>query len=204
VFTDAIGRPLRPETVSRSFGRSLGTVGVPRIRFHDLRHSAATTLLAAGVPLAVISEWLGHAGIAITAAAYAAVVPELRHGGRCGDGSRPGRCVVSGEDVKAKAEPAAGTGAAGWPKAKRGPVIVEGPDDAATVLQIQPGDALPKGSRSGPRPMVSREEVERTRRELLDDRWPAGERSIAKVLGVSRDAVRYALGKDRRRTLPTR
>jgi integrase len=47
------------------------------VRFHDLRHSAATTLLSAGVPLAVISEWLGHSGITITAAAYAAVVPEL-------------------------------------------------------------------------------------------------------------------------------
>jgi integrase len=77
VFTDAAGRPLRPEAVSRDFGKARDVAGVPRIRFHDLRHSAATTLLAAGVPLAVISEWLGHSGIAITASAYAAIVPEL-------------------------------------------------------------------------------------------------------------------------------
>jgi integrase len=77
VFTDAVGRPLDPSKVSRDFGRARDGAGVPRVRFHDLRHSAATTLLAAGVPLAVISEWLGHSGIAITAAAYAAVVPEL-------------------------------------------------------------------------------------------------------------------------------
>ena len=77
VFTDAVGRPLLPEYVSHRFARDLARVGVPRVRFHDLRHSAATTLLAAGVPLAVISEWLGHSGIAITASAYAAVVPEL-------------------------------------------------------------------------------------------------------------------------------
>lgn len=77
VFTDLIGRPLRPERVSREFGKARDRAGVPRVRFHDLRHSAATTLLAAGVPLAVISEWLGHSGIAITAASYAAVVPEL-------------------------------------------------------------------------------------------------------------------------------
>jgi integrase len=77
VFTDAAGRPLRPEAVSRDFGKARDRTGVPRIRFHDLRHSAVTTLLAAGVPLAVISEWLGHSGIAITASAYAAVVPEL-------------------------------------------------------------------------------------------------------------------------------
>jgi integrase len=77
VFTDAVGRPLRPEAVSRRFGQDRDRAGVPRVRFHDLRHSAATALLTAGVPLAVISEWLGHSGIAITAAAYAAVVPEL-------------------------------------------------------------------------------------------------------------------------------
>ena len=73
-----VGRPLRPEAVSRAFVTARERSGVPRIRFHDLRHSAATALLAEGVPLAVISEWLGHSGIAITASAYAAIVPELR------------------------------------------------------------------------------------------------------------------------------
>jgi integrase len=77
VFTDAAGRPLRPEAVSRDFGKARDRAGVPRIRFHDLRHSAATALLTAGVPLIVVSEWLGHSGVAITASAYAAVVPEL-------------------------------------------------------------------------------------------------------------------------------
>jgi integrase len=79
VFTDAIGRPLRPEGVSARFNRDRDEAGLPPVRFHDLRHSAATMMLAEGVPLAVISEWLGHAGIAITVAFYAAVVPELRH-----------------------------------------------------------------------------------------------------------------------------
>ena len=77
VFTDSVGRPLLPEYVSHRFARDVARAGVPRVRLHDLRHSAATTLLAAGVPLAVISEWLGHSGIAITKSAYAAVVPEL-------------------------------------------------------------------------------------------------------------------------------
>ena len=79
VFTDMIGRPLRPGAVSHAFTQARERAGVPRIPFHGLRHSAATALIAEGVPLAVISEWLGHAGIAVTAAAYAAVVPELRH-----------------------------------------------------------------------------------------------------------------------------
>jgi integrase len=78
VFTDAVGRPLHPHVVSAAFQRARDTAGLPRVRFHDLRHSAATLMLAEGVPLTVISEWLGHAGIAITAAHYAAVVPELR------------------------------------------------------------------------------------------------------------------------------
>ncbi len=79
VFTDGVGQPLAPERVSREFRKARDRAGVPPVRFHDLRHSAATTMLAKGVPLAVISEWLGHAGIAITASAYAAIVPELHN-----------------------------------------------------------------------------------------------------------------------------
>jgi integrase len=78
VFTDTIGRPLDPHRVSAQFQRDREAAGVPRVRFHDLRHSAATLLLAQGVPLAVISDWLGHAGIAITMQHYAAIVPQLR------------------------------------------------------------------------------------------------------------------------------
>jgi hypothetical protein len=51
----------------------------------------------------------------------------------------------------------------------------------------------------GPKPMVARGTVETTRRDLETEGEPSGERSIATRLGVSRDAVRYALGKDRRR-----
>jgi integrase len=79
VFTDAVGRPLNPHNVSAQFQRDREAAGVPRVRFHDLRHSAATLLLAQGVPLAVISDWLGHAGIAITMQHYAAIVPQLKH-----------------------------------------------------------------------------------------------------------------------------
>lgn len=78
IFTDAVGRPLDPRNASHAFQGARRRLGLPAVRFHDLRHSAATLLLAAGVPLAVISELLGHAGIAITASHYAAIVPELR------------------------------------------------------------------------------------------------------------------------------
>lgn len=77
VFTDPVGRPLRPEAVSRVFRRTLDRVGLPRVRLHDLRHSAATALLGAGVPLSTIADWLGHASVSVTAAAYAAVTGDL-------------------------------------------------------------------------------------------------------------------------------
>jgi integrase len=78
IFTDMVGRPLDPRNASHAFQVARRRLGLPPVRFHDLRHSAATMLLSAGVPLAVISEMLGHAGIAITASHYAAIVPELR------------------------------------------------------------------------------------------------------------------------------
>jgi len=51
---------------------------LPDVRFHDLRHSAATVLIAAGVPLKVVSELLGHSSVAITADIYAHVLPEMQ------------------------------------------------------------------------------------------------------------------------------
>jgi integrase len=79
VFTDGIGRPLIGPRVSYAFRRARAAAGLPPVRFHDLRHCAATLMLAEGVPLAVISRWLGHSGIVITAAHYAEVVPTLQH-----------------------------------------------------------------------------------------------------------------------------
>jgi integrase len=48
------------------------------MRFHDLRHAYATLSLAAGVPLRVVQESLGHTSIATTAAVYAHVLPQLQ------------------------------------------------------------------------------------------------------------------------------
>lgn len=82
VFTDTAGRPILPEYVSHAFAQARTAAGLPDTTLHHLRHTAATLLLAEGVPLAVISEWLGHSGIAVTAAHYAAVVPELHRQAR--------------------------------------------------------------------------------------------------------------------------
>lgn len=78
VFTDAVGRPHNPDTVRRAFHELLRATGLPRVPFHGLRHSAATALLSAGVPLRVVSDLLGHSGIAITADYYAHVERDLR------------------------------------------------------------------------------------------------------------------------------
>ncbi len=78
VFTDAIGRPLAGRDITPALRTALARAGLPPIRCHDLRHTAATLQLAAGVPLATISRTLGHSSIAITADIYAAVTPDLR------------------------------------------------------------------------------------------------------------------------------
>jgi integrase len=68
VFATSLGTPYGARNIGTYFKRVLVRAGLPSsIRFHDLRHGAATTMLAAGVPLKVASERLGHATTAITA-----------------------------------------------------------------------------------------------------------------------------------------
>ena len=78
VFTDALGRPLRPWAVTKSFAATLRRLGLPHVRFHDLRHGAASLLLAQGTPLKVVSDTLGHSSITITADTYAHLDREQR------------------------------------------------------------------------------------------------------------------------------
>jgi len=77
VFTREDGAPLRPGWISQRFGALTSRAGLPPIRFHDLRHGTATMLLAAGQPIKVISEILGHATSAFTADVYTEVAEEL-------------------------------------------------------------------------------------------------------------------------------
>lgn len=78
VFTDAVGRAVVGRYVTPTLHVALARAGLPKIRTHDLRHTAATLQLAAGVPLATISRTLGHSTLSITADIYAHVTPELR------------------------------------------------------------------------------------------------------------------------------
>ncbi|GAA3909991.1 hypothetical protein GCM10022207_94250 [Streptomyces lannensis] len=73
VFTRPDGSPIEGATLTRHFNTLLRRATLRRIRFHDLRHSAATLLLEQGVELVVIKELLGHAHIGVTATVYAHV-----------------------------------------------------------------------------------------------------------------------------------
>ncbi|WP_373284488.1 tyrosine-type recombinase/integrase [Cnuibacter physcomitrellae] len=77
VFTDRFGAPLYPTSVARSFQRLAAKAGLRRIRFHDLRHTAAVMMLEAGTPIESVSQALGHASIEITKRVYAPYVQAL-------------------------------------------------------------------------------------------------------------------------------
>lgn len=68
-------RPTRANVGSKHFQRLAEVNGLPVIRLHDLRHSHATTALAAGVPVKVLSQRIGHADITVTLGTYAHVMP---------------------------------------------------------------------------------------------------------------------------------
>jgi integrase len=70
VFSDAVGSPLHPESPARIFTRLAKRSGLPRIRFHDLRHSHVAHLIEAGVDPLTISRRLGHASVAFTLERY--------------------------------------------------------------------------------------------------------------------------------------
>lgn len=64
------GRPFSPDFVSQKFDKLLNHYGFPHIRFHELRHSCASILLAMGFNLKDVQEWLGHSDIKVTANIY--------------------------------------------------------------------------------------------------------------------------------------
>lgn len=77
VFTTTVGTPMDGIAVTRRFQATLATAGLPRQRFHDLRHLCATLLLAQGVAPRVVMETLGHSQISLTLNTYSHVIPAL-------------------------------------------------------------------------------------------------------------------------------
>jgi integrase len=78
VFTSGIGTPSEPRNLQRAFDQIVAIAGLPTVRIHDLRHTAATSLLTQGVHPLLLMELLGHCGIAVTMNTYSHVVAALR------------------------------------------------------------------------------------------------------------------------------
>jgi integrase len=78
VFADTGGHPIAPYSVSGRFRRLARRLGLYPLRFHDLRHTAATLMLRADVHPKVVSERLGHSSIAITLDTYSHVIPSMQ------------------------------------------------------------------------------------------------------------------------------
>ena len=78
VFCTSLGTPLNPSKVIDRFKTLLKKANLPAIRFHDLRHSAATILLSMSVHPKVVQELLGHNQISMTMDIYSHVLPTMQ------------------------------------------------------------------------------------------------------------------------------
>jgi integrase len=78
VFKTASGQPINADSLAKHFKSILELCGLPPMRLYDLRHSAATIALAAGVSPKVVSEQLGHVSTAFTLDTYAHVLPHMQ------------------------------------------------------------------------------------------------------------------------------
>jgi len=78
VFCGLLGDFFNPNYLLRVFKKVLDEAGLPRMRFHDLRHSAATILLSMGVNMKVVQELLGHSDISITLGRYSHLLPSMQ------------------------------------------------------------------------------------------------------------------------------
>ena len=71
VFPNQVGGQQFHSVVEHAFDKVTASAKLPRVRFHDLRHTAATLMLLANVPVAEVSEMLGHADPSVTYRVYA-------------------------------------------------------------------------------------------------------------------------------------
>ena len=72
------GEPVNPNTLTSVFAHFVERLDIPKVRFHDLRHTHATHLLKEGVHPKVAQERLGHATIAVTLDLYSHVMPGMQ------------------------------------------------------------------------------------------------------------------------------
>ena len=75
MFPSTTGTPVNPSNLRRAFRELLKKSGLPKIRFHDLRHTAASLMLNNGIPVLIVSRRLGHAKPSITLDVYGHLIP---------------------------------------------------------------------------------------------------------------------------------
>jgi integrase len=75
VFPSTVGTPLEISNLRREFNRVLKEAGVPKIRFHDLRHTAASIMLSHKIPVVIVSKILGHSKPSVTMDIYYHFMP---------------------------------------------------------------------------------------------------------------------------------
>jgi len=78
IFPSSIGSPLDQSNLNRDYKYLLGKANLPNIRFHDLRHTAASLMLKQGVSVKVVQERLGHSDAAMTLNVYSHVIPGMQ------------------------------------------------------------------------------------------------------------------------------
>jgi integrase len=78
VVTREDGQPLQPRSLSQAFRKFIRRHGLQQIRLHDLRHSHATAMLAAGVHPKIAQERLGHSSVSVTIDLYSHVLPGMQ------------------------------------------------------------------------------------------------------------------------------
>lgn len=120
VFTDDAGEVVRPDRVSYEFRKIVRHSDLPRIRFHDLRHTHATLLLTAGVPMHVVAARLGHSSRTLLAH-YAHLLPSADTAAALLIADLLNGCATNGPtaQVSAWAEPGMSPDAEMWQWNKR-------------------------------------------------------------------------------------
>ena len=78
IFKTSTGNPISPRNLLRHFHESLAKAGLPRVKFHSLRHSFASIQLLAGTHPKVVQEALGHSSIDLTLNTYSHLIPSMQ------------------------------------------------------------------------------------------------------------------------------
>jgi len=81
IFCTDLGKPLDPMNTYRRFHKAQSKAGLPIMRQHDTRHTAATLMLAEGIHVKVVSEMVGHYDINLTQSVYQHLLPTMQRGG---------------------------------------------------------------------------------------------------------------------------